>query len=277
MKKIVLNIVTILVLFSCTKNDDLATDDCDSIINELSKDLLAKTDELSSNPTRSSCEAYKASWISVYNKLKECGRSTTELDNIRPQVESLDCGIFSGGTGGGTGGGINTNGNLTFYITQSTGESVTVICGGQTKYISTYFSNGAPGCGTTNAANFTLPAGSYNYTASTSKQNWSGTIIVSSNSCKQQLLTLNATSTVGHLTVWSKNTTVGIITVKCGGQTKYITTKYSSPNCEASGCAIFDLPYGNYSIEGTAAGGAYWDPFPILINSPGQCYIVGLN
>jgi hypothetical protein len=165
-----------------------------------------------------------------------------------------------------------------FYLNQnSPGGTVTVNCGGLTKYITTYFS-GAPGCSNANAANFTLPVGNYNYTAQSTTHNWSGTVSVPANSCSQNLLNITAASNIGHLTVWSNNTTVGTITVTCAGLTRYITTKYSSqPSCEASGCAIFDVPYGTYSINASAPGGYTWSPYTMTINGPTQCYILKLQ
>jgi hypothetical protein len=179
---------------------------------------------------------------------------------------------YSGGGGGGS------TGTAVFYLNQnSPGGTVTVNCGGQTKYITTYFA-GAPGCNNANAANFTLPVGTYNYTAQSNTQNWSGTVTVPANTCSQNLLNISSTSNIGHLTVWSNNTAVSTITVTCGGLTKYITTKYSSqPSCEASGCAIFDVPYGTYSINASAPGGYTWSPYTMTINSPTQCYILKLQ
>jgi hypothetical protein len=365
MKKSFLILTIFLIVISCTKKDEpIETDSCETEILALSTTLVNATNTLNSNPTQVNCIAFKTAWINVYNKLKECGKSTAELDATRATTyDSIDCSILSGVGGGSntngnvvfytpdnlagsnitvtcygqtktittsttgtptcsmlgsaifslpagtytytasrltqnwsgsvsingngscfvrpliisTGGG-STTGNATFYITQSTSQTVTVNCGGQTKYISTLFPNGAPGCGANNAANFTLPAGTYNYTASTSAQNWSGSITITGNGCIQQLLTVNNSSNIGHLTVWSPNTSVSTITVTCGGLTRYVTSKYSSqPNCESSGCAIFDLPYGNYTINASAAGGYSWNPFPITINNPDQCFMVGLQ
>jgi hypothetical protein len=179
---------------------------------------------------------------------------------------------YTGGGGGGT-----QTGNAIFYITQNSGGgTITVNCGGQTKYITGYFPS-APGCGNTSATNFSLPAGNYSYTAQSTTQTWSGTVNVPANTCSQNLLNISTTSNIGHLTVWSSNTTVGTITVTCGGQTKYITSKYSSqPNCEANGCAIFDLPYGTYSIVGSATGYS-WNPYSMSISTPGQCYMLRLQ
>jgi len=196
--------------------------------------------------------------------------------SITEDVCSMQQITYSGGGGGGGGG--TSNGNAIFYLNQnSPGGSVTVNCGGQTKYISTFFST-TPACGTANAANFNLPVGTYNYTASTSAQSWSGSINVTANSCSSNLLTITGTTgNTGVLNVWSSNTSVGTITVTCGGLTRYITTKYSSaPTCQASGCAIFDLPFGNYTINASAVGYS-WNPFPISITSSGSCYQVRLQ
>lgn len=185
-----------------------------------------------------------------------------------------------------SGGGGATNGNVIFSTLYNlNGSTITVNCNGQTAYITSGNSSSNPPCGTATGANFSFPAGTYQFTASGISLTWSGSVTVNGNgSCKALILNVTGGGSggggtnIGHLTVWSPNTSVSTITVTCGGLTRNITSKYASmPNCEASGCAIFDLPYGNYTINANAAGGYSWNPFPITINNPDQCFIVGLQ
>jgi hypothetical protein len=279
MKAKIKNIFTILLLLlamvSCSESEP--NDDCDS----------EKFNAFNTNPTSETCNAYRVAWLDSYNILKECGRSNAQLDAEKPKVESLNCSFFGGGSGGGTGGG-SSNGNVMFWTKNSTIGAITVIFNGQAKQITQYQISGNPSsCGVSGFANYNLAAGYYSFSASsTSGVEWSGTINVpTNNGCFLQELTYSGTgggdtggSTTGHLTVWSSNTSVGTITVTCGGQTKYITSKYSSePNCEASGCAIFDLPFGTYTINAKASNGASWNPYSMTINTTGQCYMLGLQ
>ena len=180
-----------------------------------------------------------------------------------------------------------------FWTKNSTLGAITVKFGGsgEMKQITQYQTSGNPsGCGVPGFANYNKAAGTYSYTASSaSGVQWSGSVNVpTNNGCFLQELAYSGTgggggtggtsgTTTGHLTVWSKNAGAGTITVSCGGQTKYITAKYSSaPNCEASGCAIFNLPYGTYTINASGSNGTSWNPYQIVINDPGQCFMVGL-
>ncbi len=193
-------------------------------------------------------------------------------------------------SGGGTGG-ASTTGNVMFWTKNSTLGNITVKFGGvgEMQEITKYQLSGNPsGCGVSGFANYNKVAGTYSYTATNaSGVQWSGNVNVpTNNGCFLQELTYSITgggggtsdNKIGHLTVWSKNATAGTITVTCGGQTRYITTKYSSaPNCEASGTAIFNLPYGTYTINASSSNGTTWNPYQIVINDSGQCFMVGLQ
>jgi len=78
------------------------------------------------------------------------------------------------------------NGNVYFWY-NTTGTTATVIINGQNEYITTHYTSD-PGCGASGDANFSLPPGSYSYTASSSFSNWSGTVTVTSNGCNGVLL-----------------------------------------------------------------------------------------
>lgn len=79
------------------------------------------------------------------------------------------------------------NGNVTFWY-NSNGTNATVNIGGQVGYITSYYPGNDPSCGSTGCANFTLGVGSYNYSASSTFSNWSGTVSVTKNGCKLVLL-----------------------------------------------------------------------------------------
>lgn len=306
MKTIVKNILATILLVaisSCTESEKEKGNDCDEKILETAQILIEKSNAFTKNGTVSDCNAFKTAWLNNYNQMKECGRSTAELDAVKKnEFDNIDCSVFGGGTGGGgtggggtggggTGGG-STNGNVMFWTKNSTIGAITVNFNGQSKQINQYQISGSPSsCGVSGFANYNLTAGSYSYTASSvSGVQWSGSVNVPTNGgCFLQELAYSGSggggggggtggSSTGHLTVWSSNTTVGTITVTCGGQTKYITSKYTSaPNCEANGCAVFDLPFGTYSITATASNGTSWNPYSMNISTTGQCYMLRLQ
>ncbi|MBF00510.1 MAG: hypothetical protein CMP77_11120 [Flavobacterium sp.] len=90
---------------------------------------------------------------------------------------------------GGGGGGSGT-GNVMFWISSDFGcGNISVTVNGYGGAITGYY-NSSPDCGASGAANFTLPAGSYNFTASCSGYSWDGTVTVSEDSCYKMQLTL---------------------------------------------------------------------------------------
>jgi len=97
---------------------------------------------------------------------------------------SGNCGALSGGTSG------STNGKALFWTSSDLGcGSITVTLSGSTGTISQYYSSGTPDCGASGCANFSLPAGSYNFTAKCSTKNWSGTITITADGCSRMRLT----------------------------------------------------------------------------------------
>jgi hypothetical protein len=62
-------------------------------------------------------------------------------------------------------------GNVTFWFASNMANA-TVTIDGQTATITGYYQNGAPSCNATGCANFTLPAGTYTYTAVSSQYTW---------------------------------------------------------------------------------------------------------
>lgn len=75
-------------------------------------------------------------------------------------------------------------GNLMFWCATNEG-TITVTINGQSQTITGYVTGGVPNCNNAVSANFTLPAGYYNYNAaSTNSNTWSGTAQVIGNSCQ---------------------------------------------------------------------------------------------
>jgi len=78
------------------------------------------------------------------------------------------------------------SGEVTFWY-NSYGSTATVQINGKTDYITQWYYN-QPDCGSSGCANFTLPAGTYNFTAYSTWNNWSGSITVEAGKCKTMLL-----------------------------------------------------------------------------------------
>jgi len=78
-------------------------------------------------------------------------------------------------------------GNVTFWY-NSNGTKATVIVGGQTGYITNYYSTYNPTCGSDGCANFTLAVGSYSFSASSTWHTWAGTVSVTKGNCTLMLL-----------------------------------------------------------------------------------------
>lgn len=80
------------------------------------------------------------------------------------------------------------NGKATFWY-NSVGTTATVYMGGQSGQITVYYTSGTPTCGSaTGCANFTLPTGTYNYSASSTFSTWSGQVTIDKDNCKLILL-----------------------------------------------------------------------------------------
>ena len=94
-------------------------------------------------------------------------------------------------------GGYNTN--LTFWTAANCSPNdITVTINNQNAVMTEYFPNVIPSCGTQGCANFSLPAGSYNYTATNGDTTWNGNVTVSKSVCTLQQLFC----TTGNVTFW---------------------------------------------------------------------------
>ena len=95
--------------------------------------------------------------------------------------------------------GSTGNGSVLFWISSDLGcGNIKVTINGSTNYISSYYS-ASPSCGASGCANFTLPIGSYNYTASCDSYTWSGTVKSTSNGCSKMQLTGNSDGSTSNM------------------------------------------------------------------------------
>lgn len=94
---------------------------------------------------------------------------------------SGECGPLQAGgyTGGGSGGGTGAKtGSVMFWTaTDHSCGPISVTINGQSGTVSSYYSSGTPSCGASGCANFTLPVGTYSYTASCSGYSWGNSSI----------------------------------------------------------------------------------------------------
>ena len=83
-------------------------------------------------------------------------------------------------------------------------------------------------------------------------------------------------ATTGTITVWTKRTDLGLVTVTCNGQTKYITiTNSVSPDCGSGGSANFyNLAFGQYTINVSATG---FTSNPQTYTLSNECYKIQIN
>ncbi|MEZ4878530.1 MAG: hypothetical protein R2801_00005 [Chitinophagales bacterium] len=232
-KYLLLTLMVFSVFLSCKKDKCGSTEQLTE-----SYDFWFVLSIYEDNPTPNNCEAVSEAAKNYYKQFKNCPEQTQGEKAIVEEWMNRNCG--SGGSGGG-------NGNVVFWTASDLGQ-ITVSINGQTKTITQYYSTSSPSCGSTGCATFNLPAGTYSFTASSYKGNWSGSVTVNSGGCSSRQLTGTSGSNNGKVAFWS-STNQGSISVTINGSTKYISSYYSSGgvNCSSSGCAIFDLAPGSYS------------------------------
>lgn len=212
----ILKIASIFVLFSflsCFGEDEGDVDTC-SYDYELDYyyDMI---NAYSNNPTVGTCNNLRDAALDLLDALEGCSDYDYYYDATQAWLD-LDCsgldggnggggggtggggtgggggGTGGGGTGGGgTGGGGDGSGKATFWTQYDYGcGNITVYISNYSGTISGYYSQGNPGCDAGSSANFNLPAGSYQWTASCSEYNWSGTITINEGNCSTMQLTL---------------------------------------------------------------------------------------
>ena len=150
------------------------------------------------------------------------------------------------------------NGVATFYFDQD-GPTATVSVNGQTANVTASYQSGAPACGISAAgcANFTLPAGTYPYTASSALSSWNGTVTIYASSCAL----VNLQQSTGAVTFWTNTSSFGNITVTVTGNGSATVTSYITggvPSCGFTGCATFDLLPGTYTYSAVSVSGSTW-------------------
>lgn len=92
--------------------------------------------------------------------------------------------LVAGSTSGGS------TGQLMFWVQSDLGcGTITVSLNSSQGTISQYYSSGAPSCGATGTATFSVAPGSYNFSASCSGKSWSGTVTASAGGCFKEQLT----------------------------------------------------------------------------------------
>ncbi|HET8886076.1 MAG TPA: hypothetical protein VFM70_06960 [Salinimicrobium sp.] len=114
-----------------------------------------------------------------------------ETHNASPYIRTSGYCTSSGdGNGDGNGNG-DGDGNLMFWTQSDLGcGMISVEISNYSGTISSYYSGGAPSCGASGSANFTLPEGNYSFSASCSGYTWNGSVSVSSGGCSKMELTL---------------------------------------------------------------------------------------
>jgi hypothetical protein len=137
------------------------------------------------------------------------------------------------------------NANLTFWTASNCSpNAITVTINGQRSVMTEYFPSVVPSCGTQGCANFSLGAGSYNYSATNGDTTWTGTVSVDKGSCTLQQLFCST----GNVTFWV-DSAANNIQVTMNGGAAHITTAFptTTPTCGTTGCANFTLPPGTYT------------------------------
>ena len=95
--KIILFIAALMMMsVGCEEEEEttVSGDACLEEVEALSDIMLDRLNDMNTNPSSSSCAAYKTAWFNVYNKMKSCGFTTTELDGVKETVEDMDCSVF---------------------------------------------------------------------------------------------------------------------------------------------------------------------------------------
>ena len=201
MKNLVLPLIKILsfALLITSFSSCFGDDEGDVIIDSCDFDYELQhynnmIEAFNANQTTTNCNNLRNSALELLDALEGCSEYEYYYDATQAWLD-VDCSVFDGGNGGGNGGGGNGDGNgngkATFWTQSDFGcGNITVNISNTSGTISGYFSSGNPGCDADSSANFQLAPGTYEWTASCSNYNWSGTITVNADSCSTMQLTL---------------------------------------------------------------------------------------
>lgn len=202
------------VLYSCTEEDTNSESDLPFTTRGDATFWIAS--DFGCGPITVNCGGFSQSITGFFSTITpSCGASGSANFNLEegtyPFTASCSSKTWSGSiniaaggcsrlqltsSGGNTGsGGIGTGtGQAIFWTASDLGVgSITVTCNGSTRTVSSYYSSGAPSCGASGAANFTLNPGTYSYSASGGSLTWSGTINITIGGCSKLQLTGNGT------------------------------------------------------------------------------------
>jgi hypothetical protein len=141
--------------------------------------------------------------------------------------------------------------DITFWTAVNCSPNpITVTVDSQTAMITEYFPNTGPTCGNQWCANFSLPTGTYNYTATNGDTTWNGSVSVTKGVCSTQQLFC----ATGNVTFWV-DSAANNINVTANNGTAPITVAFptSTPTCGTSGCANFTLHIGTYTYTAITA------------------------
>jgi hypothetical protein len=190
LRAVSLSVIAFLLIVnsSCSESDDEpSTNSCDTQIEQLADIMYDDSMAFSSNPTVANCQALRLSYLNLYNKMVQCDYPTDDIYEGYQYMQSLDCSTFDGSGGGGSGGGGGgggTTGSLTVWSQVDHGcGNISVTVNGSTQIVSSYYSSGAPSCGSSGCANFTLNPGTYSISASCSSYTWNATLSVTAGGC----------------------------------------------------------------------------------------------
>ncbi len=171
------------------------------------------------------------------------------------------------------------NGQVVFWETNATGcpSATDVTINGITNKVTT-FSVSTPACGSSGNATFSLPPGSYNYTASCSGVTKTGTVTVTAGQCTPVQLnwTTPPPDGTGQVVFWETSATgcPTLTDVVINGVTKQISTfSASTPQCGSTGNATFSLNAGTYNYSANCSGTSKTGTVSVIAN---QCTPVQL-
>jgi len=162
--------------------------------------------------------------------------------------------------------------NLTFWTaTNCSPNPITVTVDSQTAVMTEFFANTIPACGAQGCANFSLPTGTYTYSATNGDTTWTGSVSVTKGGCTMQQFFCNT----GNVTFWVDSAANNIKVTLDGGST-HITTAYptTTPTCGTLGCANFTLHPGTYTYTAITAANIGYTGSVIIGND--SCTLVRL-
>jgi hypothetical protein len=91
---------------------------------------------------------------------------------------------------GGSGDNGTSSGDAIFWVASDFGlGNIDVTCNGVTKTISSFYSSGAPACGSSGCANFSFSPGKYSFTARASSTTWNGDVTITKGGCSKMQFT----------------------------------------------------------------------------------------